>query len=360
MHVLKTALASRGLRRLLLGFLTTSTGTWAFAILFALYAYAEAGPTAVGLALLVRMLPSGLVAPSLALLADRHSRRSVLLASAAAQAAGLGATAAAIALDAPFGLVLALAACVTIAGAPYKPAQAAFIPQLARSPAEVAAANCAWNAMDNAGFLTGAVLAGVLAAPAGAGVGIAACALPLLAAVASLTGLPKDERPEAIEAPDGLRELAAGLQAIRTHPELRLLTGIFAADMLVQGTVDVLVVIAAIELLGLGESGAGWLNSAWGVGGLAGGFVALGLLGRGRLASGVALGCVLAGLPLAAIGIWPSAVAAIALMAVLGAGYALLESALLTLTQRLASDDVLARVFGVQETIFIVAPPRAD
>ena len=135
---------------------------------------------------------------------------------------------------------------------------------------------------------------------------------------------------------------------------MRLLTGVFSANMLVQGTVDVLIVVASIELLGLGESGVGWLNSAWGVGGLAGGLVALSLLGRGRLASGVSLGCVLAGVPLAVIGVWHVPAAAMVLLVVLGVGYAVLEAALLTLTQRLAPDDVLARVFGVQETIFVL------
>lgn len=127
--------------------------------------------------------------------------------------------------------------------------------------------------------------------------------------------LPGDQRPEPLdsEALSGLAELSAGLSTIWGHPEMRLLTGVLAAEMLVQGTVDVLIVIASIELLGLGESGVGWLNSAWGVGGLVGGLVALTLLGRGRLASGVGLGCVLAGVPLAVMGSgtspsrpWPS------------------------------------------------------
>jgi MFS family permease len=122
----------------------------------------------------------------------------------------------------------------------------------------------------------------------------------------------------------------------------------------VQGVVDVMVVIAAIELLGLGQSGVGWLNTAWGIGGIAGGWVALSLLGRGRLASGVRLGCFLAGVPLVVIGLWHAPAAAVVLLVVLGMGYALLEAALMTLTQRLAADDVLARVFGVQETIFVI------
>ena len=357
MRVLRTALASPDLRRLLSGFLAVSLGSWAFSILFALYAYAEDGATGVGLAVLVRMLPAGLAAPSLALLADRHSRRTVLLASAGVQALALALAATAAAAGGPFGLVLALAAVFTIAGTAYKPAQAALLPQLARTPAEIAAANVAWGAVDYAGFLVGSLLAGALAGLVGLSAGIAVCALPYLAALAALARLSRDQRPEPLETEEhrsGLEELFGGLRTIWGNPEMRLLTGVFSANMLVQGTVDVLVVVASIELLGLGASGVGWLNSAWGVGGLAGGLLALSLLGRGRLASGVSLGCVLAGVPLAVIGVWHVPAAAIVLLVVLGVGYAVLEAALLTLTQRLAPDDVLARVFGVQETIFVV------
>jgi hypothetical protein len=123
----------------------------------------------------------------------------------------------------------------------------------------------------------------------------------------------------------------------------------------VQAMVDVLLVVAALEVLDMGASGAGWLSAAWGVGGLAGGAAAMALLRSGRLASGIARGCILAGLPLIAIGAWAAAGPAIALLAVVGIGFGMLEVALLTLTQRLAADDVLGRVYGVQETVFVIA-----
>ena len=213
MRVLRTALASPDLRRLLSGFLAVSLGSWAFSILFALYAYAEDGATGVGLAVLVRMLPAGLAAPSLALLADRHSRRTVLLASAGVQALALALAATAAAVGGPFGLVLALAAVFTIAGTAYKPAQAALLPQLARTPAEIAAANVAWGAVDYAGFLVGSLLAGALAGLVGLSAGIAVCVLPYLAALAALARLSRDQRPEPLETEEhrsGLEELFGG------------------------------------------------------------------------------------------------------------------------------------------------------
>jgi hypothetical protein len=103
----------------------------------------------------------------------------------------------AVAVDAPFGLVLGFTALFTVAGAPYKPAQATLIPQLAQTPAEVAAANVAWGAMDHAGFLAGSVVAGVLAGTAGPGAGLALCTLPYLASLVALVRLPRDKRPEA-------------------------------------------------------------------------------------------------------------------------------------------------------------------
>jgi hypothetical protein len=123
----------------------------------------------------------------------------------------------------------------------------------------------------------------------------------------------------------------------------------------VQGAVDVLLVVAALQLLDIGEGGVGWLNACWGIGGVLGGVAALGLLGRGRIASGLLAGLLLSGIPLAIVGLWPLPATAYPLLVALGVGYALIEVALLTLTQRLASDDVLARVFGVEETSYVVA-----
>ena len=53
-------------------------------------------------------------------------------------------------------------------------------------------------------------------------------------------------------------------------------------------------------------AGVGYLNSAIGVGGLAGGAVTLALVGRRRLAGDFGAGIVLWGVPLLVIGLWPS------------------------------------------------------
>ena len=84
--------------------------------------------------------------------------------------------------------------------------------------------------------------------------------------------------------------------------------------------------------------------------------VATALLGRDRLAWGLFAGCVLAGHPVRADGRHRRAgLRAIAFMLVLGVGFALIEIASLTLTQRLAAGDVLGRVYGVEETLFVAA-----
>ena len=120
--------------------------------------------------------------------------------------------------------------------------------------------------------------------------------------------------------------------------------------MFVQAIVDVLLVVAAITLLDMGEQGAGWLSAAWGAGGVLGGVVAAVLIGRRRLAGLMAGGLVLGGLWLVGA-VWPEAGAAVALFVALGLGFGVLEVTLLTLTQRLIPSDVLARVYGFQETL---------
>jgi MFS family permease len=355
LRLLRTALGNEHLRRLLAGWLATGLATWAFGILLLLYAYAEGGTAAVGVAVLVRMLPAALAAPSVALLADRRSRRAVLTASAGIRAALTALVAGAVAADVPLAAVLALAAALNVAETAHRPAQAALLSQLARTPAELAAGNVAWSASDNVAFLAGSLAAGVLAGAAGLEAGFAACVVPYLMATVLLARLPRD-RPAPADEPleaGGMAELLAGFRTVAGDRDLRLLTTVFTLDAFVQAVADVLLVVLAIELLDVGDAGLGWLNAAWGVGGLVGGAAAMGLLGRRRLAPGTVAGLVVSGAAFAAVVAWPVPAAALALLVAVGAGHALTEVGLLTLTQRLAADDVVARVFGVQETTYV-------
>ena len=69
--------------------------------------------------------------------------------------------------------------------------------------------------------------------------------------------------------------------------ELRTLVGTLSATTFVEGMVDTLLVVVAIDLLDLGDAGVGLLNAMWGVGG--GSRAASsrsGCSSRGRLAGG--------------------------------------------------------------------------
>ena len=321
-------------------------------VALAVYAYGEGGAAAVGLAAFARMAPAAAAAPFSGLAADRHSRRDVLLVVTAARAALLSAAAVAVALGAGLALVLVLAALFTVATTAHRPAQAALLPTLARTPEQLAAANAVWSGVDNAGFVAGALLGGVAVAATSveAAFGATAALFALAAALSAAIG--RDPVPAHRETPGGatvVHEALLGASTMVRDGRLRLLLGVLSLSTLVEGAVDVLVVVAALELLEMGAGGVGWLNAAWGVGGLLGGAGALALLGRGRLAAGLALGGLLAGLPLVGIGVAAFVPVALAMLVVLGAGYALIEVAGLTLMQRLTSDEALARAFGLVE-----------
>ena len=143
-----------------------------------------------------------------------------------------------------------------------------------------------------------------------------------------------------------------GVRVVARDRRLRLLVGVLSASTLVEGMVDVLVVVTALNLVDLGDAGVGWLNAAWGIGGIAGGAFALKLLATGRLGASIPLGGVLIGAPLVALAVLPSPAFALAALLILGVGYALVESAGITLLQRIAHDRVRARAFAVIESSY--------
>ena len=355
---LADALATADLRRLQLNWTAASVGSWIFFIVLAVYAYDKGGATAVGVAALARMLPAGLAAPVAGVVVDRRSRRDVLLVSTVGRSLILAGIAAAVAAEAPLAVVLTLSAVFTALATAHKPAQAALLPALAETPRQIAASNAILTAIDNVGFLAGALLGGVLVAAASFETAFLVMAGVFAVAAWPLARIPRDpvpdyrEHEDEDEAEQAFEELASGFRTVSRDPSLRLIVGLASCSTFVEGAADVLVVLVAIELLDLGNSGVGWLNSAWAVGGIVGGAAAISLLGRGRLAGGLAAGCLFVGVPLLLVAAVPEVpVAAVALVA-LGAGYSLIETANLTLLQRLTSDDVLGRAFAVLESSY--------
>jgi MFS family permease len=115
------------------------------------------------------------------------------------------------------------------------------------------------------------------------------------------------------------------------------------------GALDVLFVVLAIGVLDLGGSGAGYLNAAFGAGGVLGIAATVTLVGRRRLAPPLALGAAVFSGAFLVIGLWPTVGGTVALLVAAGAGRTLLDVAGRTLLQRASPPDALAGVFGVLE-----------
>ncbi len=341
------------LARLQLAWAGVSFGMWAFAVSLGVYAFDVGGAAAVGVVGLVRLLPGAFASPFAGLLGDRHSRRAVLLWSTFATAAVLGAAALAAQMDTPGAVVFALAGLYTIVSSPYVPAEGALMPLLARTPQELSAANVTHSALENAGFLLGSVLTGVLLATTSIQVVFAMAAIVTLAGCLAIAGMSRDARPGYARDPElgnVARQTARGFGSLLEDPPLRLLGAALTLLVFIEGAADVLVVIVALDLLGLADSSVGYMNAAWGIGALAAGAALTVMLDRGKLAAGLVAGSLIIGAAIALPSAWPVVFAAYVAWVGVGVGYTFVEVAATTLLQRLGDDEVLARVRGALET----------
>ena len=346
------------LARLMIGWAGMTVTTWVFAIALGVYAFEAGGTTAVGIAALVRLLPGALASPVAGLLGDRHSRRLVLIVSALLSGLAIALAASAAAAAAPAWVVYALAGAFTVASTPYVPAEGALLPQVVRSPQELAAANVAHSQMDNLGFLVASLAAGTLLALASPEAAFAAAAAAGVFTAGILASLGRDERPSYDDqiGPSGiLDETAVGLKALMAAPNLRLVGITLTLLVFVEGAADVMIVLVALDLLEIGEGSVGWISAVWAVGALFAGAGLAVLLDRGNLAAGLAAGSLLVGVGLALPGVWPVVLAAYLWYFLMGFGYTFVEVAARTLLQRLGSDETLARVTGFLETSRLAA-----
>lgn len=349
--------ASPPLRRLQLAWAGSILGGWAYLVALGVYAYDQGGAAAVGIVGLIRLVPAALAAPFTSSLVDRFSRVGVMVASDLARFALMLVAAGVIAADGPSPVVYATVAVSQVVGTVFRPAQSALLPGLVRTPSELTAANVASSTIESIGTFLGPALGGLLLAVSSAQVVFAANAATFLWSAALVFALRGQEEPhergEAPDASDAERAVLAGIVTIAREPTLRTLVGLYAAQTLVAGALNVLVVVTAFELLDLQAAGVGLLYAAIGVGGLIGGFVALLLAGGGRLARDFAIGLALFGLPLALVGGAPVTVLVVVALGVLGIGNSIVDVNALTIMQRAVPDAVLGRALGALDGLLL-------
>jgi MFS family permease len=328
---------------------------WAYGIALAVFAYEEGGAAAVGLVGLVRFIPSAIASPFAAMLADRYRRERVIVVAELLRASLVALTVAVIVVEAPFALVLLLAALTAIVNSAEGPAESALLPTLAKTPQELTAANVVSSTIESLGIFGGPALGGILLAATSPETvfGVAAVAFLLSAFLVSRVRV--GEQPERPERTTGaFSELTAGFATLAREPGLRVLVLLLAAQTLVAGALNVLIVVSALQLLDLGEEGVGFLNSAVGIGGLVGAVVSAALIGR-RLTSNFLIGILLWGVPIALIGFFPEPVPALIFLGLVGLGNTLVDVSAFTLLQRAVPDEVLARVFGAVQGLWVGA-----
>ncbi len=348
--------ANPSLRRLQLAWLGSAIGNWAYVVALSVYAYQAGGAKAVGLICVIRLVPAALVSAPLATLADRYPRRRVMIGADLARAVLMVVAAVVIASDGPAPVVYGVVVVATMVGVTFRPAQSALVPRLARTPAELTAANVTSSTIDGVASFAGPALGGLLLAITSIELVFAANALTFVWSAVLVVGIRvREEHHEVRIRESFLTELSAGVGAIARDADVRAVSLLYTVQTLVAGAMSVLVVLTALELLDTGEAGVGYLNAAIGVGGVVGGFVALVLATRGRLAGDFAIGLVLFGLPLALLGLVTSVPVALIALGVVGIGNSIVDVAAITLLQRIVDDEVLGRVLGTLEGMLIGA-----
>lgn len=353
-----------GLRKINVALAGSVMGDWAYGVAVSVYAYGQGGATAVGVYAVVRYVAMAVAGPFTAVLADRFDRKLVMVLADGVRFVLVAVAALVIAADGPAVAVYGLGLVTGLASTAFRPAQAALLPKLANHPGELTAANVASSTIESLGFFAGPAVAGLLLTLADTAVvfgfnaatflwsGLLVASLRVPVAEGAVEA--GEEDGEEDEAPTSIvHGAAAGFREILANRDLTVLMALYTAQTVIAGASLVFEVALVFELLGLSEAGVGLLDAMVGVGGLVGGFAALMLATRGRLASDFGIGVILWSAPLLLVVAVPELATVLVVMVLLGVGNSIVDINAFTIMQRLVPDQVMGRVFGAVDSVLI-------
>jgi MFS family permease len=347
---IRAVLRNGAIGRLELGWLAANAGTYAFLVVTLVVAYQAGGALAAGLLGVVRAVPPALIAPLAGVPSARWRPDRVLMAVNLGRAVSMALTALVLAAGGPLPAVFLLVGVEAGFGGLTRPLTMSLLPWVARNPGELVASNIASSAAEAVGTLIGPAAAGIVLATSGPIGANAATALMMAVAVVATVSIRVPTVKTARATPSAGSALTAGLRAAAGTSAVRWILTDAWLQTAVRGMLNILLVVAAIDRLGIGNSGVGALNAAIGAGGFVGALVALSLTGRTAFSSTAAMSLALWGLPIAVLGIVTDPLLAVVLLGIVGLSNAIFDVTLFTLLQRSTPNDARVGVMGLLDS----------
>ncbi|MGD0440314.1 MAG: cyclic nucleotide-binding domain-containing protein [Acidimicrobiales bacterium] len=347
---LRVLFGNRSLRWLVIGFAAMTLAEWGYVTALAVDAFRSHGSVAVGL-VGFRLFIASVGSLFNVRYLDRHPRGRVLTAIAGTRGAIVATSAALAATGAPLTPLLVLVALDAVVSAPYRPAQSAMLPVLARTPRELAAAAAGMSTVKTLSQALGAIAGGfllVVTSPAVIFAGAAIFMLTAAVATNQFGGTPI--RLSTAGASTGIRGLLRDTGSVVRHPYVGGILVVSGLRTFVRGMWIAVAVIASLRLLHAGSAGVGLLMLAAGVGALAAVPLSAALIGRRRIGGPTILAFVACGVPLVVIAGIPLFDTALFLVAAWGVGMAVADVATFSLLHRLLDTPLLPRVTGAIES----------
>src|SRR5271169_5267330 len=251
---------NHALTRLLVAYallIVAEFGEWLALII---YAYARGGASSAAVVAIVQLIPSMLLAPVITAHLSRLGAARLLRLGYGASAVALACCSAAILADASVVVVYGTAIAFGLALSVVRTMHPVLLPLVVRHPDELTAANVATSWCEGIGTLAGPAATGVLVSVSGPGLATAVLAglllaTPLLAGVAPIAAAEQDQAAEE----GALGELLAAARVIAARPSTRSLIAFPVSSAVIEGAIDLLVVVLAVRVLALGSGAAGYL-----------------------------------------------------------------------------------------------------
>lgn len=348
---------NRDFRQLWLGQVVSQMGDWFDTIaLYTIVLNLTGSGRAVGLVLVARFLPSVIVGPASGVIADRFSRRSIMIMSDVARAFVVLGFLLVRSAD-QLWLVYVLTVIQLVFSTFFEPARTAAVPSLVVSR-DLVAANAISSATWSAMLTLGAAIGGLITGWVGTDAAFVLDSLTyLLSAALIMTirfprALPREKKRPTLASALGLTQTLEGMSYVRKRPRVFALLMVKPAWGLGGGILALLAVFGE-KIFPVGRSaatGIGVLYAARGIGTAIGPFAARRFSGetRAHMQKAIGISFLIGGIFYIAFGSATNFIFAIIVLAIAHTGGSILWVFSTVLLQQVVEDSFRGRVFAAE------------